>query len=220
VDSKNVLELQQWIAKLYEQESMLRMGHHQSAEDLNLGLGWLYYALARVQRCTNAVVIGSYRGFVPLVLARALSENRQQGQVVFVDPSYVDDFWAEPSRVEAHFRSFGVDNIKHFKRTTQDFAKSPEFEKLQDVDLLFIDGYHTEEQARFDHETIESKLTPDAYVLFHDSIRKRRSRLYGEDNIYEHSVCNYIEKLKGRVDLQVFDFPFDSGVTLVRKLRR
>ena len=51
------------------------MGHNQRAEDLNLGLGWLYYGLARLIHPKSAVVIGSYRGFVPLLLGRALRDN-------------------------------------------------------------------------------------------------------------------------------------------------
>jgi hypothetical protein len=61
-------ELTQWIAELLTQPDMLEMGHLQRKEDLNLGMGWLYYALARMLRPKLAVVIGSYRGFVPIVL--------------------------------------------------------------------------------------------------------------------------------------------------------
>ena len=57
----------------------------------------------------------------------------------------------------------------------------------------------------------------DALVLFHDSVRTRRSRIYGEDKAYEHSVMNYVQQLKQRADLQVLDLPYDSGVTLVRR---
>ena len=43
--------LDAWIADLFRHPELLRMGHDQRSEDLNLGLGWLYYGLARVQRC-------------------------------------------------------------------------------------------------------------------------------------------------------------------------
>ena len=70
-------DLNHWIAGLFEHPDLLRMGHAQRRDDLNLGLGWLYYALGRMLRPARAVVIGSYRGFAPLVLARALSDNSE-----------------------------------------------------------------------------------------------------------------------------------------------
>ena len=53
-----------WITRLFEHPDLLRMGHHQRAEDQNLGMGWLYYAFGRMIRPRLAVVIGSWRGFV------------------------------------------------------------------------------------------------------------------------------------------------------------
>ena len=64
-----------WIARLFEHPDLLRMGHHQRAEDQNLGMGWLYYAFGRMIRPRLAVVIGSWRGFVPLMIAKALQDN-------------------------------------------------------------------------------------------------------------------------------------------------
>jgi hypothetical protein len=63
------------------------MGHLQRVEDANLGLGWIYYGLARVIRPKTAVVIGLYRGFVPLVLGKALADNLDGSRVTFLDPS-------------------------------------------------------------------------------------------------------------------------------------
>ena len=60
-----------WISEILASPALRTMGHGQRAEDGNLGLGWMYYALARVLRPALAVVIGSYRGFVPLILAHA-----------------------------------------------------------------------------------------------------------------------------------------------------
>ena len=105
--------MHEWIAKLFEDPDLVRMGHLQRVEDANLGLGWLYYALARIVRPKTAVVIGSYRGFVPMVIGRALSENVEKGEVVFIDPSLADDFWKDEQRVRDHFASYGIENIHH-----------------------------------------------------------------------------------------------------------
>jgi predicted O-methyltransferase YrrM len=209
--------LQAWIKTLYGDRKMLGMGHAQSKADGNLGLGWLYYSLARLQRAKRIVVIGSYRGFVPMVLARALQDNRNAGIVDFIDPSLVDDFWKDPERVQAHFARFGIENIRHHLYTTQAFVGTDAYRALQDVDVLFVDGYHSHEQARFDHLAFADKLSADASVLFHDSIGNHESRIYGEDKRYAYSVKQYMDELKASPGFQVFDFDYGSGVTLVKR---
>jgi len=196
---------------------MTGMGHYQRAEDENLGLGFLYYGLARVVRRPCTVVLGSYRGFVPLVMARALQDNVEGGEVVFVDPSMVDDFWTDPQAVQAHFRSFGQANIRHYLATTQQFVGTPDFEGLSDIGIVFVDSYHTEEQAEFELESFLPKLAPEGFFLFHDSVRQRITRIYGPDRAYEHTVNRYMDRLKLDGRFQVLDLPFQDGVTLVRR---
>jgi len=206
-----------WIAKVFEHPELTRMGHGQRVEDLNLGLGWLYYALARTLRPSTVVVIGSYRGFVPLVLGKALADNVENGQVYFIDPSLVDDFWTARNAVAEYFMSLGVSNIQHFLMTTQQFVATERYRTLGPVGIVFIDGYHSEEQARFDYEAFRDRLTPDGVVLFHDSIRVRDSKMYGPERAYEHRVKCFIDTLKRDGRLQVLDLPVFEGVTLVRR---
>jgi predicted O-methyltransferase YrrM len=193
------------------------MGHGQRVEDANLGLGWLYYALGRIVRPRTAVVIGSFRGFVPLVLARALADNAEGGLVHFIDPSMVDDFWNDPAMVREHFASFGVTNVRHYLMTTQEFAESPAMAGVDEIGLLFVDGFHTEEQAAFDHALFAPRMTDDGIALFHDSIRDHESDIYGKDRTYRHTVMRYMDRLKRDPAYQVMDFPMASGVTLVRR---
>jgi predicted O-methyltransferase YrrM len=206
-----------WIGKLFEHKDLTRMGHGQRVEDGNLGLGWLYYALGRIMRPANAVVIGSYRGFVPLVLGKALADNSERGQLYFIDPSLVDDFWKDPQAVERHFAGFGLANVRHFLMTTQEFVDTEPYRTLGPVGILFVDGYHSEEQARFDYEAFRDRLAPDGVVLFHDSIRIQPTSVYGPGRAYEHRVKCFIDTLKKDPRLQVFDLPFAAGVTLVRQ---
>lgn len=209
--------MQDWIAALFRSPELLAMGHHQRQEDLNLGLGWVYYALARVLRPTCIVVIGSWRGFTPLVFARALRDNQGPGEVVFIDPSLVDDFWANAAAVARFFAGHGAPEVRHYCMTTQEFVQSEAYHSLGEVGLLFVDGYHSREQAKLDFESFEPLLAAQAITLFHDTARTRTSRMYGEDRVYEHRVKDYVEELRARPDLQVFDLPFDSGVTLVSR---
>ncbi|HRK20742.1 MAG TPA: class I SAM-dependent methyltransferase [Fimbriimonadaceae bacterium] len=210
-------DLNAWIERLFAAEEMSQMGHGQRVEDLNLGMGFTYYALARMVRQQTAVVVGSYRGFVPLVLARALSENVEGGHVIFIDPSLVDDFWADSESVDRHFHSYGQDNIRHYRLTSQEFVKTETFRALRDIGIVFVDSYHTEEQAEFEFRAFLPKLAPEGFFIFHDSIRKRITRIYGPDKAYEHSVVCLMDRLKRDTAFQVMDLPFQDGATLVRQ---
>lgn len=208
--------MKDWIETLFENADLLRMGHHQRAEDANLGLGWLYYALGRILRPTKVIVIGSFRGFVPLIFSKALADNSEGGRVWFIDPSLVDDFWKDPLGVQKFFGGYGATNIGHFQMTTQQFVLTEEYRSLGEVGIVFVDSYHSEEQVRFDYEAFAGRLPADGIFLFHDSVRVRTSRMYGPDRLYEHRVKCFIDTLKNNSGLQVFDLPFGDGVTLVR----
>ena len=209
--------LTDWIAKLFQDRDLLRMGHAQRLEDLNLGLGWLYYALVRAVRPKSVVVIGSYRGFVPLVLARALSDNAEGGELHFIEPSLVDEFWKDDSAVHDYFASFGCGQIRHYRQTTQQFVESPAYHELQDIGILFIDGYHSAQQAEFDFEAFADKLSPQGMILLHDSVWRLSSKIYGPGREYVQDVVDFIDVLKRRPQWQVLDLPLGDGVTLVRR---
>jgi hypothetical protein len=213
--AERIAHMNEFIARLFADPEMLRMGHAQRRDDLNLGLGWIYYALARIVRPKSAVVIGSWRGFVPAVIGRALADNLEQGNVLFIDPSLVDDFWCDQERVERHFAALGVMNVWHLRMTTQQFVVSPDYRDLGEVGIVMIDGHHTAEQARFDYLALLPKLSADGIVLFHDSVRRFWSPIYGKDRLYEHTVCVLIDRLRETAGLEVFSLPFDGGLTLV-----
>ena len=207
---------EEFIRRLFSDPEMLRMGHLQRREDLNLGLGWMYYALGRIIRPSRAVVIGSLRGFAPAIIAKSMLDNVEGGEVVFIDPSYVNEFWADPAQVDAHFRQLGTPNVRHYRHTTQEFTTTPAYAELSDVGLLMIDGLHTAEQARVDYLAFLDKLAENAVVLFHDSVRQKASSIYGKDNRYIHTVCLFMERLKKTPGLELFTMPFAGGVTLVQ----
>jgi predicted O-methyltransferase YrrM len=210
--------MEDWIAKLFEIPALTKWGHFQRVADRNLGLGWIYYGLARVIRPKRVVVIGSYRGFVPMVLGKALVDNQDGGEIVFIDPSLIDDFWKNSESVRDHFASFGLTNVRHFLMTTQEFAQSEAYRSLSELGIVFVDGYHSEEQARFDYGTFEGLLVPEGVILLHDTAHNDSTRIYGLGREYERRVKDFVDALKRKPELQVFDLPFDQGVTLVRKL--
>lgn len=210
-----------WIAHLFERPDLARMGHAQRRADGNLGLGWLYYALGRIVRPRRAVVIGSYRGFVPIMLAKALADNLDKGEVVFLDPSLVDPFWTDPAATDAHFAEYGIDNIRHYRATTQAFVETDAYRAIDEVGILFVDGYHSEEQVAFDYGAFAHLVPPRGFIAFHDSMVVLPDKVYGADKAYEMRVKYFLDRLKADPDLQVMDWPFGhSGLTLVRRIDR
>ena len=207
-----------WTARLLADPEMLQMGHCQRHEDLNLGMGWLYYGLARLIRPHAAVVIGSWRGFVPLIIAKALADNVEGGRVAFIDPSIVDDFWRDPGAVRAHFAGVGVTNIDHFLLTTQQFVETPQYHEITEIGLVMIDGYHTAHQAQFDFEAFIGKVSAGGVVLLHDSLDTSVVKLYGPERAYRRSVSDFVAVLRRDTRYQVFDLPYAKGLSLVRKV--
>ena len=195
------------------------MGHCQSLEDLNLGMGWLYYALARVIQPQAIVVIGSLRGFSPIIFAKALSDNAGGGVVHFIDPSLANDFWKDANKVNEHFKSYDADYIQHYLMTTQEFVESDTYNTLNEVGIVFIDGLHTKEQAKYDYDAFKDKIAANGIFLFHDSIKMKWSKkIYGPDMQYQTDVKIFMDELKTKPTLQVLDLPFACGLTLVRNI--
>jgi hypothetical protein len=153
------------------------------------------------------------------VIAKALQDNLEPGEVTFIEPSLVDSFWQDPESVRRHFLAYGGENIRHFRATTQECVESGEYRALRDIGLVFNDGYHSEEQARFDFNAFAGLVGPRGFVLFHDSMVVRPDKVYGAEEAYEMRVKYFIDDLKRDPRLQVMDWPYGvSGLTLVRKL--
>lgn len=209
--------LNEWIANLLERPDLLKMGHAQRRDDLNLGLGWLYYGLVRLLRPSDVAVIGSWRGYAPLVFGRALADNAEGGRLHFIDPSLVDDFWKDAAAVDDYFAGLGVTNIVHHLATTAEFTASAEYRRLQSVGIVLVDGYHTAQQARADFEAFAPKLADQGVILLHDSIWRQRSPIYGPGREYVRDVVDFVDNLKTDSDWQVFDLPFGEGLSLVRR---
>lgn len=206
-----------FIKKIFKHPELLAMGHEQNKKDLNIGLGWLYYAQVRISRPKKIICIGSWRGFVPIILARALKDNRNNGKLIFIDPSLVDNFWQNKRITKTWFKKFGLSNIEHHLMTTQAYVKTKRYQKLNDIGLVFIDGYHTSKQARYDFKAFEKKLCANPSIFFHDSVRPFKSGIYGKGKKYEHDVYKYIANIKNDKKYQCLDFYEGSGVTLVKK---
>lgn len=209
--------MRDWIDNLFHLPEMLDMGHQQRAEDANLGWGWLYYALARIIRPRQVVVIGSWRGFVPAVFAKGLADNVEGGEVLFIDPSLADEFWMDADATRRHFGGVGAANVRHIRTTTNQFVESDVYRELVDVGVVFIDGRHSYEQVRFDFNAFEPKLAPAGVILLHDSAKTGVSLIYGVDDAYAYEVKYFVDDLRRRTDLAVFEIAAAPGVAVVSR---
>jgi hypothetical protein len=213
------MSMPQWfISQLLNLPYLANSGHLCDPATNNLGLGLIYYAFARVYNPRNIVVIGSHRGFVPIVFARALKDNNEGGRVCFIDPSMADDFWKNPDNVYHHFREFGLNNIDHYCMTTEEYMKERRNRAplLADgVGILFIDGMHTAEAAEYDYESFSDILKGPAF--FHDSLHIGTNKMYGKP--YIRSVGNYVQHLRdyhGSKD--VIEVELNPGLAIVNKV--
>jgi len=198
-------------------------GHHEDAMELNLGFGFIYYGLVRALRPKHIVVIGSGFGFSVVCLGLGLKDNKT-GRLSFVDPSYsllrngpfktVGGMakWNDPRKVEEHFAGFGLETIVSHHRMTSEvfFARFKHFD-LPPIDVAFIDGNHSFRDARNDFINVLKHSKKNSYVFLHDS------NIYVREMIRHAGVKRWLNVLRNNKELfDLIDFPFDSGVALVR----
>ena len=201
------------------------LGHHEDDATLNIGFGFVYYGLARALRPQQLVVIGSGFGFSVVCLALGLKDNRR-GALTFVDPSYSvfrhgpmrtiggTAQWDDPEKVQAHFGRFGVDSIvTHYKSTSSDFFGEYQARGLPAIDLAFIDGSHAFDDVRNDFASVLRHSHKRSYLMLHDT------NIYVRELVRHSGVKRWLKILKAKNDLfEVVDFPFSSGVAIVRPL--
>ncbi|MEZ5501211.1 MAG: class I SAM-dependent methyltransferase [Halioglobus sp.] len=172
------------------------------------------------------MVIGSGFGFSVTCLALGLHDNGS-GAVSFVDPSYSllrngplntvggVSHWDDPAQVREHFRRFGVERlVTHFKLTSGEFFANYAERGLPPIDLAFIDGNHSYTAVRHDFLAVLPYTHRNTYLLLHDT------NIYVRELVRHAGVKRWLKRVaRDREYFEVIDFPFSSGVALVRVLR-
>ena len=198
-------------------------GHREHPRSLNLGFGFLYYSLVRTLRPKHTLVIGSGYGFSVVCFALGLKDNGM-GALTFVDPSYslLKDgplatiggrgMWSEAGSVRAHFQRFGVEDlVKHYKMRNDEFFPAYDHYNLPPLDLAFIDGSHAFEDVKYDFTNVLARSRKNTYILLHDT------NIYIRELFSHAGVRKWMKSIKKEKEyFEVVNFPFSSGVALVR----
>jgi hypothetical protein len=123
--------------------------------------------------------------------------------------------WDDPHKVREHFRTFGVERVvTHHKITSAEFFASYEPRGLPAIDMAFIDGNHSYSDVRADFLNTLKFSHPNAYLLLHDT------NIYIREFIRHAGVRRWLRRIAlRRDDFETVDFPFASGVAIVRVLR-
>lgn len=202
------------------------LGHNEDRQTLNLGFGFLYYGLVRALRPKHVLVVGSGFGFSVVCLALGLRDNRR-GRLTFVDPSFSifrdgpfhtiggQSQWDNPEKVRAHFARFGVEGIvTHYKLTSEELFRRYDELALAPIDLAFIDGNHSYKDVSHDFIETAARSRKNAYILLHDT------NIYLRELVRHAGVKRWLKELSTRDDdFEALDFPFASGLAVIRLLQ-
>lgn len=198
-------------------------GHNERPRNLNLGFGFIYYGVVRALRPKHAVVIGSGYGFSVVCLALGLKDN-EQGRLSFVDPSYSvftdgpfrtiggRNTWKDAHAVDNHFQRFGLHEVvTHYKMTSEDFFTRYDSLDLPKIDIAFIDGNHSFKHVKHDFQQVVQRSHHNTYIFLHDT------NAYIREALNHAGVKRWLRIVKREEKaFEVLNFPFSSGVALVR----
>jgi predicted O-methyltransferase YrrM len=202
------------------------LGHNEKPQNFNLGFGFLYYGVVRAVQPEHVLVIGSGYGFSVVCLALGLRDNGK-GRLSFVDPSYNvlkhgpfktvggRGNWDDPEQVIRHFGHFDVDQVvTHYTMRSDEFFPHFKALGLPRIDVAFIDGNHSYEHVKFDFVETLGHMKKNAYIFLHDT------NIYIREMLRNSGVKRWLKLLRKEKELfEVIDFPFSSGVALIRILQ-
>lgn len=201
------------------------LGHNERPRNLNLGFGFIYYGVVRALQPKHTLVIGSGYGFSVVCLALGLKDN-DSGRLSFVDPSYSvftegplktlggRNKWNDSKTVNGHFQRFGLDGlVTHYKMTSEQLFTAYDELALPPIDLAFIDGNHAYKHVKYDFQQVVQRSRTNTYIFLHDT------NAYIREALHHAGVKRWVRILKKEEKaFEVINFPFSSGVALVRVL--
>ena len=111
-----------------------------------------------------------------------------------------------------HFLQFGLNGIvSHHKLTSDQFFAAYKDLDLPTINLAFIDGNHSYKEVRNDFLQVCKCASKNTYVFLHDT------NTYIRETLRHSGVNRWLKIIKKEKELfEVVNFPFSSGVALVR----
>ena len=113
------------------------------------------------------------------------------------------------------FVTVGVESlVTHYRMTSEAFFADRARGGLPPIDVAFIDGNHSYAAVRHDFLAVLQHVRRNSYILLHDT------NIYVRELVRHAGIKRWMKTIARRKDdFEVLDFPFSSGVALVRVLR-
>ena len=103
--------------------------------------------------------------------------------------------------------------MTHFKMRSDEFFPAYHNLNLPPIDLAFIDGSHAYKDVKYDFIRVLERSSKNTYIFLHDT------NIYVRELIKHAGVKKWLKFIKNREEaFEVINFPFSSGVALVRVL--
>lgn len=113
------------------------------------------YSLIRATKPKVIVETGTHKGLTTLFMAHALYDGQIDGHVHTCDPFPWDQL--------GNFRKF-----PELEKFITFYPIRGDAMEVQNIDLLFIDGFHEKEEVLSEWNNFKDKLSDEAVVIFHD----------------------------------------------------
>lgn len=193
-------------------KSLFPCSQAEDEKTASLGLGFIYYSLARVLLPKNVLVVGSCKGFTLICFAIALKENGF-GKITLIDAGYGKKdqngwggigFWKDARAVERFLKDWRIKDI-----TTIIAKRTQEVDLSEKIDILYIDADHSYEGVKHDFEKFSKLVEKDGFVIMHDVICERSG----------FGVKRYFKEIKASGGWEALAIPRDAGAGILRKLQ-
>jgi hypothetical protein len=117
--------------------------------------------------------------------------------------------------VYEHFKRFGLQRcITHYKLTSAEFFRDYAHLKLPPIDIAFIDGSHSYDDVKHDFIKVLQYTHKNSYIMLHDT------NIYIREMVRHAGVKRWLKVIKKEKEaFEIIDFPFSSGLALVRVMQ-
>lgn len=197
-------------------------GHNLDEKKGELGYGLIHYGLISNLRPERILCVGSMKGFIPAVCAKAC-QDIGGGHVDFVDAGYDRGdpenwggigFWTKTDPVR-HFSQLGLKGLvtTHIMTSSDFAANAPK----RIWDYIYIDADHSYQGVKSDYLLFWPRLKKGGYMVFHDVLLKRHT-----DPAYDRfGVWKFWKELKSGNKIVIpftYSDTLPSGLGIVQKM--